>query len=118
MSAASNVIGRNAKRAREANGFTQANIAEFLEVDQSLISKFEKGERSLQSDLMERLANLYGYKLLDFECEYGLHEQQLKTAYRSTAITAEDMKAIHDVKRIAMNLFHMADILGGDKIER
>ena len=118
MSTNSIIIGNNAKLARESNGFTQANIASFLEVDQSLISKFEKGERSIQSDLLERLANLYGYRISDFESETGIPVQQIKTAYRSNAISADDMVAIHDVKRIAINLFQMADMLSGECDER
>ena len=118
MSAYTAVIGGNAKRAREANGFSQANVADFLKVDQSLISKFEKGDRSLQSDMLERLANLYGYKVSDFEHEGGIPEQRMKAAYRSSGISSDDMEVIHDIKRIAMNLFFMADLAGGDSVER
>ena len=109
-------IGQNAKHAREVNGFSQANIADFLKVDQSLISKFEKGERSLQSNMLERLANLYGFKISDFDCKSGIPEQRIKAAYRSNGMTSNDMEAIHDIKRIAMNLFFMTD-LAGDRVE-
>ena len=118
MSANSVVIGENAKRARESNGFSQANVAGFLKVDQSLISKFEKGSRSLQSDMLERLANLYGYRVSDFGYVGGVPERRMKAAYRSSGISADDMEAIHDIKRIAMNLFFMADLAGGDSIEK
>jgi transcriptional regulator with XRE-family HTH domain len=110
MTANTVVIGRNAKRARETNGFSQANVAEFLKVDQSLISKFENGARSLQSDMLERLANLYGYKVSDFKCEDGIHEPRIKAAYRSIGISADDMEVIHNIRRIAMNLFFMAEL--------
>jgi transcriptional regulator with XRE-family HTH domain len=118
MAANTVAIGGNAKRARELNGFSQANVAEFLKVDQSLISKFENGDRSLQSDMLERLANLYGYKVSDFEREDGIPEQRIKAAYRSGGISAGDMEAIHDIKRIAMNLFFMTELIGGGCGER
>jgi transcriptional regulator with XRE-family HTH domain len=118
MSSNTATIGRNAKLAREANGFSQANAADFLKVDQSLISKFETGDRSLQSDMLERLANLYGYKVSDFESERGIPEQRIKTAYRSSGMSADDLEAIHDIKRIGMNLFFMAELMGGGNIER
>jgi transcriptional regulator with XRE-family HTH domain len=117
MSTKSTIIGENAKRAREANGFSQINVAEFLKVDQSLISKFEKGDRGLQSDMFERLANLYGYKVSDFECCSGIPPQRIKVAFRSNGISTNDMEAIHDIKRIAMNLFFMSDLVGGDRCE-
>jgi len=112
------IIGANAKRARILNRFSQSNIAEFLKVDQSLISKFENGERSIQLDMLERLSNLYGYKVSDFEREDGIPEQRIKTAYRSSEMQAEDMEVIHDIKRIAMNLFFMTELMGGESIER
>ena len=33
------------KELREKNGYTQKNIADFLSVDQSFVSKIENGER-------------------------------------------------------------------------
>lgn len=118
MATKTNIIGKNAKTARELNGFSQTNIAEFLKVDQSLISKFENGERSLQAEMLERLANLYGYKIPDFECMDGVPEQRIKAAYRSSGVSADDMEAIHDIKRIALNLFFMAELAGGGNSER
>ena len=117
MAASITVVGGNAKRAREINGFSQANVAEFLKVDQSLISKFESGERSLQSDLLERLANLYGYRVSDFENVDGIREQRVKTAYRSSSISESDMEVIHDIKRIALNLFFMTELMDGEVYE-
>ena len=118
MVTSSVVIGTNAKHARELNGFSQANVAKFLGVDQSLISKFENGERSLQVDMLEQLANLYGYKVSDFEYENGIPEQRINTAYRSSGMSANDLKAIHDIKRIAMNLFFMTELLDGGNDEK
>jgi len=121
MSADAAVLGKNAKQARESNGFSQANVANFLKVDQSLISKFENGDRSLQSDMLERLANLYGYNVSDFKRVDGIPEQRLKAAYRSRGISSDDMEAIHDIRRIVMNLLFMADLSDlsdGGSIER
>jgi len=112
------IIGENVKRARESIGFTQASVADFLKVDQSLISKFEKGDRVLQSDMLERLANLLGYKVADLERESVVPDQQIKAAYRAGGITADDMEAIHDIRRIAINLFFMTDLAGGEYNEK
>ena len=118
MIANTEVISRNIKLAREVNGFSQANVAKFLKVDQSLISKFENGERTLQTDILERLANLYGHKVSDFKNEAGIQKQRIQTAYRSSGLSAEDLEVIHDIRRIAINLFFMTELLGGDDDER
>ena len=112
------IIGTNARHARESIGFSQANVADFLSVDQSLISKFEKGDRALQSDMLERIANLYGYAVADFHRDGGIPKQQLKAAYRSGRITPDDMEVIHDIQRIAVNLFFMTDTIGGEQVEK
>jgi len=118
VSGSSVIIGENAKRAREACGFSQANVAEFLKVDQSLISKFEKGLRSLQADMLERLSNLYGHRISDFSHTGGISELRIKAAYRSSGITVDDMEAIHDIKRIALNLLYMTELAGDGDVQR
>lgn len=44
---------------REDNDFTQKYIAEYLMCDQSLYSKYERGERQLPLDYAVKLAILY-----------------------------------------------------------
>ena len=44
---------------REDHDMTQAQIAEYLHCDQSLYSKYERGERSLPLEQAIRLAQLY-----------------------------------------------------------
>ena len=51
-------INLKLKELREKNGYTQQNIADFLNVDQSLISKIEKGERTFTADMLNSLSSL------------------------------------------------------------
>ena len=50
-------------------GISQVEIANFLGVDQSLISKIEKGERSISSDMLDELSSLFGVSLFDMQKE-------------------------------------------------
>ena len=52
-------IGDKLKTLRTNYGYKQKDISEFLGVDQSLISKFESGERAISVDMLEKLGNLY-----------------------------------------------------------
>ncbi|MBQ7095981.1 MAG: helix-turn-helix transcriptional regulator [Clostridia bacterium] len=45
---------------REDSDKTQKEIAEFLLCDQSLYSKYERGERPLPLDFADKLADFYG----------------------------------------------------------
>ena len=48
---------------REDSDLTQKEIAEYLFCDQSLYSKYERGERVLPLDLAVKLAQYYGTSL-------------------------------------------------------
>ena len=48
---------------REDNDLTQAAVAEYLMCDQSLYSKYERGERSLPLELAVKLAQYYRVSL-------------------------------------------------------
>ena len=51
------------KALRSAHGLTQSAVAEVLSCDQSLYSKYERGERALPLDLAVSLADYYGVTL-------------------------------------------------------
>ena len=63
------LIGKRFNELREKSGFTQSQIAEYLSVDQSYISKCEKNERQFSTDVLEKAAELFGCTMnyfLDF----------------------------------------------------
>jgi DNA-binding transcriptional regulator YiaG len=54
------LTGEDVRRLREAQGMTQRELAEFLGVTQSLISRVEKGKRQLDNRQQKRLRNMTG----------------------------------------------------------
>lgn len=107
-----NIIGRNIKALRDGMGFNQSNIASFLNVDQSLISKIEKGERGLSSDMLEKLACLFGVTVAAIEGG-EIDTSKLSFAFRASDMTVEDMEAVCAINRIALNSAYMDDLLKG-----
>lgn len=108
------MIAERMKEFRRNSGLSQANIACFLGVDQSLISKAENGERSLSVEMLEKLAALYGVSMLAFE-EDSLPASPLKFALRAGELTTADMEAVSAINRIALNSEFMADLLAGEQ---
>lgn len=51
------------RQLRESRGLTQAAVSDFLLCDQSLYSKYERGERSLPLELAIKLSQYYGVSL-------------------------------------------------------
>ena len=48
---------------REDNDLTQGQIADYLNCDRSLYSKYERGERPIPLELMVKLADFYKVSL-------------------------------------------------------
>lgn len=106
------VVYEKLKRMREEAGLRQEQIAEFLGVTQTYISKIETGERNLTVDQLESLASLYGYRLSSFE-DMQDDIRPIQFAFRAREVSQNDLKVIADIGRIAINSRFMTEILEG-----
>ena len=102
---------------RENSNLTQSQIAEFLKIDQSYISKFEKGERNLSVDMLEKICSLFGCTLGYFEDESESHTP-LNIAFRSKNLNIEDLETIASINKVALNIRLINSLLGGDIVEK
>lgn len=107
--------GRHFKEIREYNGYTQEQIARYLDVDRTLITKFEKGERSLSMMALDKAARLFG-------CEtetiiYGKEYIPLAVAYRAKDLELDDMEVIAKVQQMALNLRRIKKCLRSEEEE-
>lgn len=105
-------IGRRLKELRTRFGYTQADISSLLGVDQSLISKYESGERQVSMDILESLGDLYCCDLVHTQ---PVASPVLRVAFRVDSINASNMKAIQAVNRIVLNSMFMGDLFKEDK---
>lgn len=106
------IIAGNVKRLREASGFTQEKVANYLEVKRSAYSNYETGERELPLNLMEKIADLYGCEVYDLYSEDGdVVKAMLATAFRVDSLSREDMEQIAAFKRIVNNSLKMDKLL-------
>lgn len=106
-------IGIKVKRLREKANLTQKQVADFLSVDQSLISKFEKGERSIHSDALNQLAELFCCPISALVSDEDM-TPAYTIAFRTTAVEKEDLSAIAVINRLALNQFQMDRLAGGN----
>jgi len=109
-------IGRKVKIMREKAGLKQDQIATYLGVDQSNVSKCEAGERQFTVDALERLCDLFGCEMNELMSEETPTES-LEFAFRSKVVKNEDLTAIADINRIALNIKQMRQYLRENKLE-
>ena len=104
------LIAKRFSELRNRSGFTQGIIAEYLGVDQSYISKCEKGERQFSVDVLDKAAELFGCTI-----EYFVNESteftQMPIALRAKSVTLEDLNTISAMNKIALNLRFMESLL-------
>ncbi len=103
------------KTMREKAGLRQGQIADYLGVTQTFISKVETGERNLTVDQLESVASLYGYSLASFaNMEQDAHPIQF--AFRAQDVSQGDLRIIADIGKIAINSRFMAKTLEGSNV--
>lgn len=106
-----NTIGNRLKTLREKSGLNQVQMAAFLDVDQSYISKCEKGERQLSVDALEKACCLFGCTLSELTDGHD-DIKHLRFAFRASSINEDDLFAISDINKVALNLKQMRQLLG------
>ncbi len=106
-------ISMRLKKLRKESKITQEQLAQYLNVDQSLVTKLENGTRSFNVTLIDKICSLFGCTE-----EYLLGESEeyipLNFAFRSNGIEAEDLDSIAVINKIAMNLRYMNKLAGGE----
>ena len=98
------------KMMREKTGLRQGQIAEYLGVTQTFISKVETGERNLTVDQLENVVNLYGYSLASFT-DMELNPHPIRFAFRAQDVSQDDLRIIADIGKIAINSRFMSKTL-------
>ena len=102
-------IGINIKKVREKSKISQKELADFLKIDQSLISRIEKNERNITVDLLDRISALFGIPSDSF-LEENFDISPLNFAFRANDGNSKDLEAISYINKIALNLQFMEEL--------
>ncbi len=109
------IVRENIRALRENAGFTQNNLALYMNVDQSLISKVEKGERIMSVDMLEKLATLFGVTIEQLEGQ-PITTSKLSFAFRGSDFSVKEMEAMAAINKIALNSEFMRVMLKGERM--
>lgn len=106
------VVGRNLKALREANGYTQEQVANFLGIGRSAYANYEAGERETPMEVMERASELFGCELaLLFDEDEQAVKNMLVCAFRADNMSVNDMKEVAAFKNIVLNYMKMERLM-------
>lgn len=105
-------IGRNLKSLREANGYTQEQVATYLGINRSAYANYETGDREAPIEVLEKACNLLGCELdLLFDADEKAVRNMLVCAFRADGLNEHDMKEVSAFKEIVMNYMKMDRLL-------
>lgn len=105
-------INEKIRTLRIRSKLTQNQTADFLDVTPSFIAQVENGTTALTADIVNRLSALYCVPLEDL---IGDNEECLQSADDLSGYSVDDLKAISDVSRIALNAHFMTRRLKANK---
>ncbi len=106
------IIGRNLKSLREANNFTQEQVATYLSVNRSAYANYETGDREAPIEVLEKACSLFGCEMeLLFDEDEKAVKNMLVCAFRADNLTPNDMEEISAFKEIVMNYMKMERLL-------
>ena len=88
----------------EDTPFTQKQIADYMGVDQSMISHWKKGTRSITSAEFEKLLGFLGYSLLDY---LNNTRRPISFAFSASKLSEEDILTLGWLNKVMANLEYM-----------
>ena len=106
-----NIQSNRLKELRKNSKLTQEQMAKYLGVDQSMITKLENGTRVLNVTLIEKICSLF---CCTEEYLLGVSDEHIpiKFAFRANSIMTEDLESIAAVNRLAKNIRYMNKMIG------
>ncbi|MDC1106320.1 helix-turn-helix transcriptional regulator [Prolixibacteraceae bacterium] len=106
------LLSRNIKNLREKFTYTQAFVADYLDITAAAVNQYENDARSIPENVIEKLALLYNVDEFDLYEEDPEKQSLLASfAFRAEEITAEDMNTISQFKKIITNYVNMSSAL-------
>lgn len=98
-------IGANLKVTRQSRGLSQTQVANYLGIDQTTLSKIENGTRTIRVVMLEKLAALYFCSLDQLLDETPKSPNAI--AFRTKSLDGTELESLAEIGRIVGNLEEM-----------
>jgi len=95
------IFGENLKKHRTIKGFSQAKLAEILDISPNFISEIETGKRWVSSDTLVNFAEVLGVEVYEFLKPPKVPENELSAfiqSYTEKAAASASKAVIHSLE--------------------
>ena len=103
-------LGKRYATIREQQGFSQKQVADFLEISVEQLDDFEKGNAKIGVSVLEKSCDLFGCSLLMMTGNEEIYT--LPNVSNVQHLTIEDMAGLSAVNKIALNLRRIKKYMG------
>ena len=104
------MIQKNIRSLRNKFGYTQEQVAEYLNISTAAVTQYETGARVVPAATVSKLALLFNVE--EYELYQEEPQQQLilsAFAFRASELQPDDLKSISEFKKIVLNYFHLSN---------
>ncbi len=106
------IIGNNIKMYRKNLGLSQDQVATYLGVDRSLITKYETTGMDIPIIHLNKLSDLFSIELGDLlEKEKASNAVNLAFAFRTDSLNVNDLESIASFQKVVKNYLKMKKLV-------
>ncbi len=110
------MIPENIRSLRKKLGYTQEQIAEYLDISTAAVTQYETGARVVPASTVSKLALLFNVDEYELYQEDPQQQQLLSAfAFRANELHPQDLKSISEFKKIVLNYFHLSNELNSNE---
>ncbi|MFH0841461.1 MAG: helix-turn-helix transcriptional regulator [Bacteroidota bacterium] len=103
------IISKNIRDLRVKYGYTQAFIAEYLNLTSAAVNQYENDARTIPTSVVEKLALLFDVEEYDLFEENPEKRQLISSfAFRAGELSAQDMQSVSKFKKVILNYLNMS----------
>lgn len=110
------MLSKNIRNLRESLGYTQEQIANYLNITAPAISQYENNARTIPADVISKIALLFNVEEYELYQEDPRQQQLLSAfAFRADSFDTQDLISISSFKKIVLNYYYLQNALANEQ---
>lgn len=102
------IVSKNIRDLRVKFGYTQALIADYLNLTAAAVNQYEKDARTIPTSVIETGDPIWRWGIRFIRRESEKRQLTSSFAFRAGEISAQDMQSVSKFKKIILNYLNMS----------